>query len=110
MTDPYLLHIFSETKNVSPFDINMAYEANYDAVIPYCNVELEEVHGLTQDTIFSRRPEGVKRTGIFIGGRDFEDAFFQFVLILLLCSHSLYPIFIVSLFFCFTHPLLKYNT
>ena len=72
MSDPYLLHIFSETKNVSPFDINMAYEANYDAVIPYCNVELDEVHGLTQDTIFSRRPEGVKRTGIFIGGRDFH--------------------------------------
>ena len=72
MTDPYLLHIFSETKNVSPFDINMAYEANYDAVIPYCNVALDEVHGLTQDTIFSRRPEGVKRTGIFIGGRDFH--------------------------------------
>lgn len=72
MSDPYLLHIFSETKNVSPFDINMAYEANYDAVIPYCNVALDEVHGLTQDTIFSRRPEGVKRTGIFIGGRDFH--------------------------------------
>lgn len=72
MSDPYLLHIFSETKNVSPFDINMAYEANYDAVIPYCNVALEEVHALTQDTIFSRRPEGVKRTGIFIGGRDFH--------------------------------------
>lgn len=72
MSDPYLLHIFSETKNVSPFDINMAYEANYDAVIPYCNVALDEVHGLTQDTIFSRRPEGVRRTGIFIGGRDFH--------------------------------------
>jgi methylene-tetrahydromethanopterin dehydrogenase len=72
MSDPYLLHIFSETKNVSPFDINMAYEANYDAVIPYCNVALDEVHGLTQDTIFSRRPEGVKRTAIFIGGRDFH--------------------------------------
>lgn len=72
MNDPYLLHIFSETKNVSPFDINMAYEANYNAVIPYCNVELDEVHALTQDTIFSRRPEGVKRTGIFIGGRDFH--------------------------------------
>ena len=33
--DPYLLHIFSPTKYVSPFDINMAYEAHYDAVIPY---------------------------------------------------------------------------
>ena len=39
-------------------------------MIPYCNVELEEIQALTQDTIFSRSPEGVRRTGIFIGGRD----------------------------------------
>lgn len=72
MKDPYLLHVFSPTRYVSPFDINMAYEANYDAVIPYCNVTLDEIHPLTQDTIFSRSPVGVKRTGIFIGGRDFH--------------------------------------
>lgn len=71
MKHPHLLHVFSATKYVSPFDINMAYEANFDDVIPYCNVELDEVHGLTQDTIFSRSPEGVRRTGIFIGGREF---------------------------------------
>lgn len=71
MKDPYLLHIFNPTKNVSPFDVNMAYEAEYDGVIPYTNVTLEEVHALTQDTIFSRGPTGAKRTGIFIGGREF---------------------------------------
>lgn len=71
MKDPYLLHIFNPTKNVSPFDVNMAYEAEFDHVIPYSNVTLEEVHALTQDTIFSRGPNGVKRTGIFIGGREF---------------------------------------
>lgn len=71
MKDPYLLHIFNPTKNVSPFDVNMAYEAEFDGVIPYSNVTLEEVHSLTQDTIFSRGPSGVKKTGIFIGGRDF---------------------------------------
>jgi methylene-tetrahydromethanopterin dehydrogenase len=70
MKDPYLLHIFSPNKNVSPFDINMAYEARYDAVIPYSNVGLEDTAGLTQDTIFSRGPSGVRRTAIFIGGRD----------------------------------------
>jgi methylene-tetrahydromethanopterin dehydrogenase len=69
--DPYLLHIFNPTKNVSPFDVNMAYEAAFDGVIPYTNVTLEEVHALTQDTIFSRGPAGAKRTGIFIGGREF---------------------------------------
>ena len=71
MNDPYLLHIFNPTKNVSPFDVNMAYEAAFDGVIPYANVTLEEIHALTQDTIFSRGPTGVKRTGILIGGREF---------------------------------------
>jgi methylene-tetrahydromethanopterin dehydrogenase len=69
--DMYVLHMFNPTKNVSPFDINMAYEANYDAVVPYSDVALEDIAPLTQDTIFSRGPKGVKRTGIFIGGRDF---------------------------------------
>jgi len=71
MKDPYLLHIFNPTKNVSPFDVNMAYEADFDGVIPYSNVTVEEVYALTQDTIFSRGPGGVRRTGIFIGGREF---------------------------------------
>ena len=71
MKDPYLLHIFNPTKNVSPFDVNMAYEADFDGVIPYSNVTVEEIHALTQDTIFSRGATGVARTGIFIGGREF---------------------------------------
>ena len=29
MKDPYLLHMFNSTKNVSPFDVNMAYEADF---------------------------------------------------------------------------------
>ena len=39
-------------------------------MIPYSHVELNEVAGLTQDAIFSRGPSGVKKTGMFIGGRD----------------------------------------
>ncbi len=71
MKDPYLLHMFNPTKNVSPFDVNMAYEAEFDCVIPYSEVALDDIHALTQDTIFSRGKKGVKRTGIFIGGREF---------------------------------------
>ncbi len=71
MSVPYLLHMFNPTKNVSPFDVNMAYEADVNGVIPYAHVGLEDIHSLTLDTIFSRGPHGVKRTGIFIGGRDF---------------------------------------
>ncbi len=69
--DPDLLHMFNPTKNVSPFDVNMAYEANFDGVIPYTEVTLEDIHALTQDTIFSRGTTGVKHTCIFLGGREF---------------------------------------
>jgi len=54
----------------SPFDINMAVDAGYDVIVPYENIKLEEVYNLTQDAIFSRGPSGVKKTGLFIGGRD----------------------------------------
>ena len=70
MEKPYVLHLFTPMAQASPFDINMAYDAGYDAVVPYTSVELKQVAALTQDTIFSRGPKGVKRTGIFIGGRD----------------------------------------
>lgn len=69
-----ILHLFTAAKNASPFDINMAYDAGFDKIVPYTNVELAEVAGLTQDAIFSRSPSGVKREGIFIGGRDIDIA------------------------------------
>ena len=67
-----ILHLFTAAKNASPFDVNMAYDAGFDKIVPYTNVELSEVAGLTQDAIFSRSPSGVKREGIFIGGRDID--------------------------------------
>ena len=67
-----ILHLFTAAKNASPFDINMAYDAGFDKIVTYTNVELAEVAGLTQDAIFSRSPSGVKREGIFIGGRDID--------------------------------------
>ncbi|MBA2350231.1 MAG: NAD(P)-dependent methylenetetrahydromethanopterin dehydrogenase [Burkholderiales bacterium] len=70
MEKRFLLHMMTPTRNVSPFDVNMAYDAGYDAITSYTEVTLAEVAGLTQDAIFSRGPKGVKRTGIFIGGRE----------------------------------------
>ncbi|MET0917467.1 MAG: NAD(P)-dependent methylenetetrahydromethanopterin dehydrogenase [Burkholderiales bacterium] len=66
----FILHMLTPTRNVSPFDVNMAYDAGYDAVMPYTDVTLDQVQPLTQDAIFSRGPSGVKRTGIFVGGRE----------------------------------------
>lgn len=70
MEKPYLLHFATPGARVSPFDVNMAYDAGWNAVIPYAGVGLDDIAGFTQDAIFSRGPKGVKRTGIFIGGRD----------------------------------------
>lgn len=70
MERPYILHLFTPGRQVSPFDVNMAADAGYQMVVPYNEVGLDAIAGLTQDTIFSRGPKGVARTGIFIGGRD----------------------------------------
>lgn len=67
-----ILHLITSAKNASPFDVNMAYDAGFDKVVPYTSVTLDEVLGLTQDAIFSRSPSGVKREGLFIGGRDID--------------------------------------
>ncbi|MCW5658370.1 MAG: methylenetetrahydromethanopterin dehydrogenase [Burkholderiaceae bacterium] len=70
MERPYILHMFTPGKQMSPFDINMAADAGYQIIVPYADAGLDAITGLTQDTIFSRGPKGVTRTGIFIGGRD----------------------------------------
>ena len=62
MQKPYLLHMITPTPNVSPFDVNMAYDAGYNAVAAYTNITLDQIQALVQDVIFSRGPNGVKRS------------------------------------------------
>jgi methylene-tetrahydromethanopterin dehydrogenase len=69
METPRILHMITPLKHMSPFDVNMALDAGFDTAIPYTSVTLDDVTGLVQDAIFSRGPEGVKRTGMFIGGK-----------------------------------------
>jgi methylene-tetrahydromethanopterin dehydrogenase len=70
MADKHILHMLSPLRHVSPFDVNMALDAGFDAVVPYDGVTHEDVTGLVQDAIFSRPPNMSVRTGVFIGGRD----------------------------------------
>jgi methylene-tetrahydromethanopterin dehydrogenase len=70
MERPYILHMFTPGPQMSPFDVNMAADAGYQLLVPYCHVTLDGITGLTQDAIFSRGPKGAARTGLFIGGRD----------------------------------------
>ncbi len=94
MSKPFILHMLTTAKNLSPFDVNMAIDAGWVTAVPYINVEPEEVCGLVQDAIFSRSPKGLKSTGIFIGGRDTKQAMDM----LKTAINSMFPPFQVSIF------------
>ncbi|YBV98416.1 methylenetetrahydromethanopterin dehydrogenase [Phyllobacteriaceae bacterium JZ32] len=57
-------------RQMSPFDVNMAIDAGYDAVVPYTDVGLSDIDNLVQDAIFSRPPDAGVATGIFLAGKD----------------------------------------
>jgi methylene-tetrahydromethanopterin dehydrogenase len=65
-----ILHMLSPLRHMSPFDVNMALDAGYDAVVPYIDVKLEEIMPLVQDAMFSRSPRDAVHTAVFIGGKD----------------------------------------
>ena len=65
-----ILHMVTPLAHMSPFDVNMALDAGYDATVPYTNVSLADVTGLVQDAMFSRSPRDAARTAVFIGGKD----------------------------------------
>jgi methylene-tetrahydromethanopterin dehydrogenase len=71
---PHLLFYLDTDEKPSPFDICMAYDAGFDAVIPYGNVTPKDAKRIVQDAVFSREPKAVKHTCFFIGGKDAEKA------------------------------------
>jgi methylene-tetrahydromethanopterin dehydrogenase len=94
MEKPYILHMLTTAKNLSPFDVNMAMDAGWVSAVPYINVEPSEVQALVQDAIFSRSAKNLKRTAIFIGGRDTKQAMDM----LKTAKKSMVPPFEVSVF------------
>jgi methylene-tetrahydromethanopterin dehydrogenase len=71
---PHLLFFLDTDRIASPFDVCMAYDAGFNAVIPYENVTPEDARKIVQDAIFSRGPKAVKHTCFFIGGKDVAQA------------------------------------
>src|SRR5215211_7891133 len=94
MTDKNILHMVTPLKHMSPFDVNMALDAGYDAVVPYTNVTIEEVTGLVQDAIFSRSPKIGARTAMFFAGKNAILALDM----LAAAKKALVPPFAISLF------------
>ncbi|TRO53746.1 hypothetical protein E2P61_00440, partial [Candidatus Bathyarchaeota archaeon] len=71
---PYLLFYLDTDVKASPFDICMAYDVGYNAVIPYENVTPEDANSIVQDALLSRGPKGVKHTAFLVGGKNAERA------------------------------------
>jgi methylene-tetrahydromethanopterin dehydrogenase len=94
MADKHILHMLTPLRHMSPFDVNMALDAGFDAAVPYMNVALDDVRGLVQDAIFSRPPKDGVRTGIFFAGSDALLALDM----LARAKASLVPPFAISLF------------
>jgi methylene-tetrahydromethanopterin dehydrogenase len=94
MEKPYILHMLTTAKNLSPFDVNMAMDAGWVSAVPYINVESGDIQGLVQDAIFSRSAKNLKRTAIFIGGRDTKQAMDM----LALAKKAMVPPFEISVF------------
>jgi len=71
---PSLLFFLDTDSKASPFDICMAYDAGFTAVVPYENVTPEDAKKIVQDALFSRGPKGAKLTCFFIGGKNIGKA------------------------------------
>lgn len=56
--------------HASTFDRVVAVDAGVDQLFSYGNVKPEDVRGLVHGAIFTRGPDDLKRTAIFIGGSD----------------------------------------
>jgi methylene-tetrahydromethanopterin dehydrogenase len=69
-----LLYIVAAEPHVSPFDVNMAYDAGFDAVLPYGGVAGGAVRGLVQDIMFSRGPKGARSTALLVASAALAEA------------------------------------
>ncbi|GAH92496.1 unnamed protein product, partial [marine sediment metagenome] len=72
-TSDKICYFFDTDDNASPFDINMAYDAGFDIVVPISRMTADQVPKLVQDAIFSRKPKAP--TAFFIGVNSIIDFF-----------------------------------
>ncbi len=66
-----ICYFFDTDDTASPFDINMAYDAGFDIVVPISKMTANQVPKLVQDAIFSRKPGAA--TTFFIGGSNVKE-------------------------------------
>ena len=54
----------------SPFDAIVAQDADVDVLLSHGNVEPDETRALVQDAFFTRGPDDLKNTAVWVGGKD----------------------------------------
>ncbi len=65
-----ILAYLSPERQASLFDLIAGHDAGADIVIPYCNLAPGDVRYMVHDCVFTRHPDDLKNTAIFIGGHD----------------------------------------
>ena len=65
-----ILHMLSPLQHMSPFDVNMALDAGYDAVVPYIDRDARRSHALGPGRDVFALPARCCPHGVFIGGKD----------------------------------------
>jgi hypothetical protein len=64
-----LLQLDTE-EHPSPFDAIVAHDADVDVLLSHGNVKPDEVRGLVQDAFFTRGPDDLRNTAVWVGGKD----------------------------------------
>jgi hypothetical protein len=54
----------------SPFDAIVAHDADVDVLLSHGGVKPDETRALVQDAFFTRGPDALKNTAIWVGGKD----------------------------------------
>jgi hypothetical protein len=70
---PRVLIQLDADRHASLFDAVVAVDAQVDQLLQYAGVRPDEVTAVVHGAIFTRGPEDLKSTAIFIGGRRLED-------------------------------------
>jgi methylenetetrahydrofolate/methylenetetrahydromethanopterin dehydrogenase (NADP+) len=63
-----LLQLDTE-EHPSPFDAIVAHDADVDVLLSHGNVKCEDARALAQDAFFTRGPDDLKNTAIWVGGK-----------------------------------------
>jgi hypothetical protein len=74
MSKPNILVQLDVDQHPSVFDAVVAIDAGADQLLPYGRVEATDVEALVHGTMFTRGPQDLKHTAIFVGGSDVSTA------------------------------------